>query len=71
MHCQLGLGLYMSGLIFNGWKELLDDGTSVILGVFKGPIVKASLGRLIQGALVKALGLSGFVQLLGFQQGVF
>jgi hypothetical protein len=50
----LGLVLYRAGLIFLGGKELLDDGTGVLLAVFKGTIVKALSGRVIQGALVKA-----------------
>ena len=55
----------------NGGEKLFDDGTGVVLAFFKGPIVKALPGCVIQGALVKSRGFSGFVQLLGFQQGVF
>lgn len=55
----MGLELYVVVLILKGGKELLNDGTGVFLAVFKGPIVKALPGRLIQGALVKARGLSG------------
>ncbi|MNR59171.1 hypothetical protein D3C85_1803680 [compost metagenome] len=57
----------MAGLIFNGREELLDDGTDVLLAVFKGSVFKTQPGRVIQGALVKARGLPGFLQLLGFQ----
>ncbi|MOA63641.1 hypothetical protein D3C78_1894370 [compost metagenome] len=63
--------LYRARLIFQDGKELLDDGTGVLLAVLKRPIVKALLGSAIQGALVKTGGLPGFIKLLGFQQSVF
>ncbi|MNG23691.1 hypothetical protein D3C84_1083230 [compost metagenome] len=51
----------------SGGKELLDDGAGVLLTVFKGAVVKALSCRAIQGGLVKARDLSGFIKLLGFQ----
>ncbi len=35
-----GVEFYTAGLIFNDREELLDDGTCVLHGVLKGPIVK-------------------------------
>ncbi|MNF02247.1 hypothetical protein D3C77_704760 [compost metagenome] len=58
-------------LVFSSGKELLDDGVGVLLAVFKGAIDKALSGRVIQGALVKARGLSVFIQLFGGEQGLF